>query len=411
MVMKNYPNLISAEIVADSLNQYQERITTFKLVFPRYILAELNTHRLFSKNSASSRAIPFRKMVKSVLENPFIPIAFQKAHIGMQGTEYLDKNVKLKLPQFLSVLSSVFKYKDDREIDSSIFNLLEEIYKTNRNKEKTLIEWWLYCRDKAVKCAILMASLGVTKQLCNRLLEPFLYHTVLLTATEFENFFELRCPKYIIPNSKIFENQTFKNKQDIRKAFIKENVNEKVLIEFNKLTELEHLQYNKGAADIHIMDLAEKMYDAYNESEPVQLKENDWHIPFSEDKTDLNKLADLYKPTGSYDPNNPPPDSYYEEELTKIAIKIATARCARISYKTLGDNPVIDYEKDIKLHDDLLAMKHFSPFEHCAKVMNKDEYFNHIKTEKEVNEKIHNIYGWSRNFKGFQQYREIIENE
>ena len=44
---------------------------------PRIILAEFNTHRLFSRNSASSRAIPFKKMVQSVLENPFIPIAWQ----------------------------------------------------------------------------------------------------------------------------------------------------------------------------------------------------------------------------------------------------------------------------------------------------------------------------------------------
>lgn len=387
-IQEKYPNLISAEIVADSLNQYQERLTTFKLVFPRYILAELNTHRLFSKNSASSRAIPFRKMVKSVLENPFIPIAFQKDHIGMQGTKYLDKNVKLKLPQFLSVLSSVFKYKDDREIDSSIFNLLEEIYKTNQNKEKTLIEWWLYCRDKAVKCAILMASLGVTKQLCNRLLEPFLYHTVLLTATEFEHFFELRCPKYVLHEG---DNKIFKSWKEAEKEY-PGAINS---------TLLDKLKLNKGAADIHIMDLAEKMYDAYNESEPERLGEGEWHIPFAEDKTDLNKLADLYKPTGSYDPNNPPPDSYYEEELTKIAIKIATARCARISYKTLGDNPVIDYEKDIKLHDDLLAMKHFSPFEHCCVVPSEQEY-NEARKGKET--------GWFYNLKGFKSYRFSLDN-
>ena len=74
---KHY-NLISAEILADSLNQFGERVTTFKLVFPRIILAEFNTHRMFNRNSASSRAIPFEKMVKMVKEQPFIPIAWQK---------------------------------------------------------------------------------------------------------------------------------------------------------------------------------------------------------------------------------------------------------------------------------------------------------------------------------------------
>lgn len=57
--------MISAKVITDSKSPQGNRITTFKLVFPRFILAELNTHRLFSKNSASSRAIPFEKMVKN----------------------------------------------------------------------------------------------------------------------------------------------------------------------------------------------------------------------------------------------------------------------------------------------------------------------------------------------------------
>ena len=106
----------------------------------------------------------------------------------------------------------------------------------------------------------------------------------------------------------------------------------------------------------------------------------------------------------------------------KTRVKIATARCARISYETLGDSPEINYEKDINLHDNLVAMKHMSPFEHCAVVMNEENYYSHIKTTKAKSFTISNnddIYidgpisfkdcGWSRNFKGFKQYREIIE--
>lgn len=80
--------MIQAQVIADSKNEFGNRITTMVVTFPRYILAELNTHRMLSKNSASSRAIPFEKLLKSVRENPFIPIAFQKNHTGMQGTEY-----------------------------------------------------------------------------------------------------------------------------------------------------------------------------------------------------------------------------------------------------------------------------------------------------------------------------------
>jgi thymidylate synthase ThyX len=87
--------MIQAKIVADSLNPQGDRLTTFIVTFPRIILAEFNTHRMFSRNSASSRAIPFDKMVKSVQENPFIPIVWQKDHKGMQGKEYLTDELSI----------------------------------------------------------------------------------------------------------------------------------------------------------------------------------------------------------------------------------------------------------------------------------------------------------------------------
>ena len=360
-IQEKYPNLISAEIIEGSKNEFGEKIATFKLVFPRYILAELNTHRLFSKNSASSRAIPFEKMVKSVMETPFIPIAWQKDHKGMQGTEY---------------------FTEEDDIQGAISE-------------------WLESRNGQVANAKQLNKQGVTKQLCNRLLEPFLYHTVLLTATEFDNFFELRCPQY---QDIYVKNKYYKS----WKKYLQHIEDNQTLNYAKNLDTIGKLKENKGAADIHIMDLAEKMYDAYNEYEFKELKEGEWHIPFGDNINEeilFDTLVNLPILEGEL------ASPIFDTDIIDNKIKIATARCARISYKTLGDNPVIDYEKDIKLHDDLLAMKHFSTFEHCAKVMNKDEYFNHIKTEKEVNEKIHNIYGWSRNFKGFQQYREIIENE
>ena len=162
-IQENY-NLISAEVVADSLNQFGERITTMKLVFPRIILAEFNTHRMFNRNSASSRAIPFKKMLKMVQEQPFIPIAWQRDHKGMQGSEYLV---------------------DKKDIEYAIGT-------------------WLHQKDRAIEDAkILNSGANVTKQLCNRLLEPFMYHTVLLTATEFDNFFKLRTPVYEIDDEKL----------------------------------------------------------------------------------------------------------------------------------------------------------------------------------------------------------------
>ena len=71
-------NNISATIVADSVNQQGDRLTSLLITFPRILLSEINTHRMLSKNTSSSRAIPFKKMVEAVQNNPFIPIAWQK---------------------------------------------------------------------------------------------------------------------------------------------------------------------------------------------------------------------------------------------------------------------------------------------------------------------------------------------
>ena len=82
---------INTKIAADSFymkNGKRRRITSVVVTMPRFILAELNTHRMMSRNSASSRAIPFPKMVEAVDNTPFIPIAWQKNHKGMQGVEY-----------------------------------------------------------------------------------------------------------------------------------------------------------------------------------------------------------------------------------------------------------------------------------------------------------------------------------
>ena len=70
--------MIKAEIVADSLSPQGDRLTSVLVTMPRIILSEMNTHRMLSKNTSSSRAIPFKKMVEAVQNNPFIPIAWQK---------------------------------------------------------------------------------------------------------------------------------------------------------------------------------------------------------------------------------------------------------------------------------------------------------------------------------------------
>lgn len=101
------------------------------------------------------------------------------------------------------------------------------------------------------------------------------------------------------------------------------------------------------------------------------------------------------------------------EYIQKVAVMVATAHCAKVSYNNHGEG--VDYKKDIKLHDILKENGHASPFEHCAKAMSEYEYATHFKgvsnykNVEEVSLWTHGDTGWSRNFKGFIQYRELIE--
>lgn len=352
---------ISAKIIADSMNPQGNRIVSFILTYPRIIHGELMTHRMFSRNSASSRAIPFKKMIEMVEKDPFIPIAWQSKHTGMQGHEYLDGD----------------------------------------SEQKLLINKWLEARDLAVQQAKLLDNSNVTKQLCNRLLEPFMWHTVLVTATEFDNFFELRCPKYQTPVSQSVEPQ--KSWKDLIE--VHSNPENLKRLEANKDNWIFKMQHSLSAAEIHIQALAEAMWDAKNESKPKQLNPGEWHIPFGDtfDENELTKILNRIHPI------QPAWLEWQINQINDLKIKIATARCARLSYMTFEGK--IDYEKDIDLHDQLLAAKHASPFEHCCRAMTDLEYHTFIKGEIEEDESNNNpdIYGWADNFKGFISYRYLIK--
>jgi len=312
-------NKIKAEIIADSLNEFGQRITTFILDFPRIILSEFNTHRMISRNSASSRAIPFKTMLERVRNEPFIPIRWMKEHKGMQGSEYLDDIVSKQA-----------------EIE------------------------WLSARDAACSAAYqLSEASGVTKQICNRILEPYLYHRCICTGSEWENFFALRA---------------------------------------------------EDGAEIHIQELAYKMLEKYNGSHPKHLKAGEWHIPFG-DKMDMNRIMSSVSKVISL--TNP-----WDKRMRDMMVQIATARCARVSYLNFEGKD--DYEADIKLHDMLLKSGHMSPFEHCARAMSKEEYGNYVNglgyddwggtfsSNQMFDAEAH---GWCGNFRGFVQYRKTIPNE
>lgn len=149
----------SAKILADSISPVGIRLTTMEICLPRIVLAEFNTHRMFSRNSASSRAIPTQKMLQMVLDNPYVPDEWGTNQKGMQAGQPLS-------PQ-----------ESDR-----------------------CVQEWLCARDQAVASATALLDRGVHKQLTNRLLEPFMWHTIIVSATDWDNFFHLRCHKDAHPD-------------------------------------------------------------------------------------------------------------------------------------------------------------------------------------------------------------------
>lgn len=331
---------ISATVVADSVNEFGNRATTVVCTFPRYILAEVNTHRMISKNSASSRAIPFIKMAQAVEQNPFIPMAFQKNHPGMQGTEYCTER--------------------ESEVAKSA---------------------WLVARNKALEQAYYLATKNVTKQLINRLLEPYMYHTAIMTATEWENFFALRCPQYT------FGDKVFRSKSDAVQYFKGDA---------EKHHKTDWLRVNKGQSDIHMMSLAEAIWDARNESTPRQLKAGEWHIPF------MNKIPSLI---GCPDRATVATHGEFVPEY----VKVSTAMCARTSYTVIGEEKEMTYEKLVGIHDKLIVQRplHASPMEHPMQAMTHREYLTSFMTKN--NEVIEN--GVCHNMRGFKTYRSMLLNE
>ncbi|WFF39245.1 FAD-dependent thymidylate synthase [Moraxella nasibovis] len=254
--------MIKATIIADSVSAHTgQRITTFELEYHRYIHSELMTHRQFSRNAASSRAIPIRTAIDQVGLNPAMPIHWGLNQAGMQAKD------------------------EQADVDAC---------------EKA----WCEAADSAIYYAFKLERLGLHKQVVNRILEPFQMMKTLVTATSFDNFFNLRCHTDAQPE---------------------------------------------------IKQLADLMYGAMQESEPEVLYAGEWHTPYVRhsrnvdgqliyiitDETELPSIVDL-----------------------DTAIKISCSCAAQVSYRK-NDTSI---EKAISLYDRLVGSEpvHASAFEHCA---------------------------------------------
>jgi len=153
---------IEAKIIAHSRSSVTgKEIITWELTYPRFIHSEFMTHRVFSRNAASSRAIPVAKMLEMVRLTPAMPVRFGANQAGMQdkGVDHTDK--------------VLFDYECG-------------------TGEFTPQEAWTEAADSAATWAEAFSNAGYHKQVANRLIEPFQWMKTVMTATEDDNWFWLR---------------------------------------------------------------------------------------------------------------------------------------------------------------------------------------------------------------------------
>lgn len=143
--------MIEAKVIEDSISETGKRITTLQVKFHRFILPEFNTHRVFSRNFSSSRAIPTKTLLKQVSEEPAMPVHWGKNQPGMQANEELDAL-------------------------------------TQRSAKAS----WIEGAKESCLRASLMSEMGVHKQIVNRTIEPYLWAHGVVTSTEWDNWFSLR---------------------------------------------------------------------------------------------------------------------------------------------------------------------------------------------------------------------------
>ena len=149
-----------AKVVLDSVGPNGSRLTTFELSYPRFVHAELMTHRMFSRGSASSRAIPPARLIARIMEDPALPVFWGRNERGMQASD--------ELPEVDQVVAT-------------------EVILSLRDRAVKEVDWLSkFSVDEEGKPS------GLHKQIANRYLEPWMFITVIVTATHYQNFFDLR---------------------------------------------------------------------------------------------------------------------------------------------------------------------------------------------------------------------------
>lgn len=270
----------NAKVICDSISPDGVRLTTIEGRFRRFVLAEANTHRVISKNSASSRAIPFEKQVARIKSDLAYPEVWATEKPGMQGGDPLSAEEEVVARRIWEMAANdaigrarALRLVGDHDDDAT--------------------------------------SSQVHKSIVNRLLEPFMWHTVVFTATSWENFTDQRCSPLAQPEIRVF---------------------------------------------------AEDVKAAMEASTPKRLIEGEWHLPYI-DSEDWNAVFRYGHESG---------ENTYGQSAYHLVAQVSAARCARTSYLTHDGKR--DIVEDLRLYRGneqragLVTAQppHWSPLEHVA---------------------------------------------
>jgi hypothetical protein len=255
-------DLTYAKIIADSIGVDAPRLVTFELQYPRIIHAEFMTHRVFSRNASSSRAVPVLRVIENVLANPAMPAEWRMNEPGMQGFTTADEHTVEAAQRIMAMAAQA-----------------------------------------AVNFAKQLDCMGLHKQHVNRLTEPFQYIKVVVTSSQWKNFFGLR---------------------------------------------------DHEAADPTIQKLARLMHEAYDASTPTLLSDTENHLPYITEE-DFDRAELFRSQSGS------------QLTLIDILRRMSAARCARVSYNNFkGEVPKITSDLSLYDKLVVSQPVHASPTEHQA---------------------------------------------
>lgn len=306
--------MIKAKVICDSKHwKTGKRVITFEVEMHRYILPENNTHKMVVKNGSSSRAVPLKSAIENILNDTAIPVEWGLNQAGMSS----------------SVLATPDVAKQAEKI-------------------------WLEARDSMIEYAKQLGDLNIHKQWSARLLEPFMYQKMVMTATDWDNFFWLRAHKDAQP--------------DIR-------------------------------------ELAYAMLDAANNSTPMELYADEWHLPY------INRIRDYEGILRYY-------DTSWNMMTLNNAIKVSASCVAQTSYRKTDDtiekaNLVFDRLSLTSTDPD--ARKHSSPVEHLCKTIEygifKNNKYLPCTWERGITHVRKGGVLSSGAFADFIQYRHLIPNE